>query len=79
MIAVDPAYTSRRGAEHWLTPLREHHPELTGHHAAALTPAGTGRRQAPKPERLTGPPRESRPPSTVRGQPAQQVPSTAQR
>jgi IS605 OrfB family transposase len=36
VIVVDPAYTSRWGAEHWLAPLREHHPETTGHHAAAL-------------------------------------------
>ena len=36
VIVVDPAYTSRWGAEHWLAPLREHHPKATGHHAAAL-------------------------------------------
>jgi len=36
VIAIDPAYTSRWGAQHWLAPLRQHHPELTGHHAAAL-------------------------------------------
>jgi len=36
VIVVDPAYTSRWGAEHWLGPLREHHPKATGHHAAAL-------------------------------------------
>ena len=36
VVVVDPAYTSRWGAEHWLAPLREHHPETTGHHAAAL-------------------------------------------
>jgi IS605 OrfB family transposase len=36
VIVVDPAYTSRWAAEHWLRPLREHHPEATGHHAAAL-------------------------------------------
>jgi hypothetical protein len=36
VVVVDRAYTSRWGAEHWLAPLREHHPELTGHHAAAL-------------------------------------------
>jgi IS605 OrfB family transposase len=36
VIVVDPAYTSRWGAEHWLQPLREHHPKATGHHAAAL-------------------------------------------
>jgi IS605 OrfB family transposase len=35
VIVVDPAYTSRWGAQHWLAPLREHHHELTGHHAAA--------------------------------------------
>ena len=36
VIVVDPAYTSRWGAEHWLAPLREHHREASGHHAAAL-------------------------------------------
>jgi hypothetical protein len=36
VIVVDPAYTSRWGAEHWLRPLREHHPKATGHYAAAL-------------------------------------------
>jgi IS605 OrfB family transposase len=36
VIVVDPAYTSRWGAEHWLRPLREHHPKATGHHAAAV-------------------------------------------
>jgi hypothetical protein len=41
VVVVDPAYTSRWATEHWLRPLREHHPEATGHHAAALV---TGRR-----------------------------------
>ena len=41
VVVIDPAYTSRWGAEHWLRPLREHHPNATGHHAAALV---TGRR-----------------------------------
>jgi IS605 OrfB family transposase len=41
VIAVDPAYTSRWGAQHWLAPLQQHDPQLTGHHAAALV---TGRR-----------------------------------
>lgn len=36
VIAVDPAYTSRWGAQHWLALMRHHHPTLTGHHAAAL-------------------------------------------
>ena len=30
VIVVDPAYTSRWGAEHWLGPLREHHPRRPG-------------------------------------------------
>jgi IS605 OrfB family transposase len=41
VLVVDPAYTSRWGAQHWLASLRKHHPETTGHHAAALV---TGRR-----------------------------------
>jgi IS605 OrfB family transposase len=38
VIAVDPAYTSRWGAEHWLGPLRERVSPVpaTGHHAAAV-------------------------------------------
>jgi hypothetical protein len=37
VVAVDPAYTSRWGAEHWLAPLREHNSvTTTGHHAAAV-------------------------------------------
>ncbi len=37
MIVVDPAYTSRWGAEHWLAPLREHDTaSASGHHAAAV-------------------------------------------
>jgi len=41
VIVADPAYTSHWGAEHWLAPLQRHHPQATGHHAAALV---TGRR-----------------------------------
>jgi hypothetical protein len=37
VIAVDPAYTSRWGAEHWLAPLRQQFsPEASGHHGAAV-------------------------------------------
>ena len=38
VIAVDPAYTSRWGAEHWLGPLRERVSSVpaSGHHAAAV-------------------------------------------
>jgi len=42
VIAVDPAYTSRWGAEHWLAPLQHQAPvPVSGHHAAAVV---TGRR-----------------------------------
>jgi hypothetical protein len=36
VIAVDPACTSRWAAQHWLAPMRQRHPRLTGHHAAAF-------------------------------------------
>jgi hypothetical protein len=37
VIAVDPACTSRWGAQHWLQPLTTHFsPRTTGHHAAAV-------------------------------------------
>gem|GEM_PF-316333 len=38
VIVVDPAYTSKWGAQHWLAPLRAQHPttSLTGHHAASV-------------------------------------------
>lgn len=36
VIAVDPAYTSRWGAEHWLGALQEISSDASGHHAAAL-------------------------------------------
>ena len=38
VIAVDPAYTSKWGAQHWLAPLRMQHRQhsLTGHHAASV-------------------------------------------
>jgi hypothetical protein len=43
VVVADPAYTSRWGAEHWLVPLREHHHDLSGHHAAALVIGRRGR------------------------------------
>jgi hypothetical protein len=36
IVVVDPAYTTRWGAQHWLAPLRAHHPDTSGHHAAAV-------------------------------------------
>jgi IS605 OrfB family transposase len=36
VIAVDPAYTSKWGAQHWQKPLAAQHPQTTGHHAASV-------------------------------------------
>jgi IS605 OrfB family transposase len=36
VIAVDPAYTSQWGAEHWHKPLAATHPQTTRHHAASV-------------------------------------------
>jgi hypothetical protein len=36
VVAVDPAYTSIWGAQHWLAALQQTSPEASGHHAAAL-------------------------------------------
>ena len=36
VVAVDPAYTSTWGAQHWLGALQQHSPDATGHHSAAL-------------------------------------------
>jgi hypothetical protein len=36
IIVTDPAYTTRWAAQHWLTPMRQRHPQTSGHHAAAL-------------------------------------------
>jgi IS605 OrfB family transposase len=52
VIAVDPAYTSRWGAQHWLASMQRHHPDLSGHHAAAFVIGRRGlglraRRRAP--------------------------------
>ena len=38
VIAVDPAYTTKWGAQHWLAPLRyQFSAKVSGHHAAAVT------------------------------------------
>ena len=42
VIAVDPAYTSRWGAEHWLGAIQKISPVASGHHAAALVIARRG-------------------------------------
>jgi hypothetical protein len=36
VVAVDPAYTSKWGTQHWLGALRQHSSEASGHHGAAL-------------------------------------------
>lgn len=42
VVAVDPAYTTRWGAEHWLATIRQISPTASGHHAAALVVARRG-------------------------------------
>ena len=68
VIIVDPAYTSRWAAEHWLTPLREHHPETTGHHAAALVIGrrGLGHRARRRATRTRTAPEEAARPAQAR-------------
>jgi hypothetical protein len=71
VIVIDPAYTSRWAARHWLAPLREHHPKTTGHHAAALVIGrrGLGHRAR---RRVTG----NRPAPEEAARPAQTRPRT---
>jgi hypothetical protein len=84
VIVVDPAYSSRWGAMHWLAPLREHHPKATGHHAAALVlgrrglghRAGrraNGNRAAPEDAARPAPARPRQPPAAG---PAPRKPAT---
>jgi IS605 OrfB family transposase len=55
IIAVDPAYTSKRGAQHWQKPLAQIHPQTSRHHAASVAIGRRalghriGRRVAPPP------------------------------
>jgi hypothetical protein len=42
VIAIDPAYTSKWGAEHWTSSLQKISATTTGHHAAALVIARRG-------------------------------------
>lgn len=55
IIAVDPAYTSKWGAQHWQKPLTAAHPQTTRHHAASVA---IGRRAlGHRIRRRTAPPR----------------------
>jgi IS605 OrfB family transposase len=55
VIAVDPAYTSKWGAQHWHEPLAATHPQTTRHHAASVA---IGRRAlGHRIRRRTAPPR----------------------
>jgi hypothetical protein len=84
VIVADPAYTSRWGARHWLAPPRDHHPQATGHHAAALVTGRRGlghraRRRAtgnrPAPEEAARP-AQARPRTTPAARPAPRKPVT---
>jgi len=63
VIAVDPAYTSRWGAEHWQVALQTNHPtlQISRHHAASVVIARRGlghkarrRTGVPQPQRIHG-------------------------
>ena len=74
VIAVDPAYTTRWGAEHWLAPLKNQTPvPVSGHHAAAVV---TGRRglghRARRREGVTGSGRRTAPRRAATPAPANQ-------
>ncbi len=73
VIVVDPAYTCW-AAQHWLNPLRKHHPKTTGHHAATLVIGrrGLGHRAR---RRVTG--NQTAPAEAAR--PAQTRPGTTRR
>ncbi|MDP4014742.1 MAG: hypothetical protein U0990_11025 [Candidatus Nanopelagicales bacterium] len=76
VIAVDPAYTSKWGAQHWAKPLKQQTSgQATTHHAAAVVIGRRGRRL---PARRTPPPPPVRQ-RTGRGQvrPVEQVPATS--
>ena len=57
LVAVDPAYTSKWGAEHWKTPLTSSKRAMTRHDAAGVA---IGRRALGHPIRLGVPPRPLR-------------------
>jgi IS605 OrfB family transposase len=84
VVVVDPAYTSRWGGQHWLKPLRQHHPEVSGHHAAALVIGrrgqghrarnrATGNRTAPEDAARPAQARTRKPPAA---KPAPRKPAT---
>jgi IS605 OrfB family transposase len=84
VVVVDPAYTSKWGAQYWLAPLRRHHPETTGHHAAALVIGrrGLGHRargsatgNQPAPEEAARP-AQARPRTNPAAGPAPRKPAT---
>ena len=59
VVAVDPAYTSKWGAEHWLSPIKRISADATGHHGAAVVIARRGLRQrARRRERCASTPAE---------------------
>jgi hypothetical protein len=83
IVVVDPAYTTRWAAQHWLAPLRAHHPQTSGHHAAAVVIGrrGLGHRAR---RRVTGNPSapaeaarstQTRPGSTPTPRPAPREPA----
>ena len=65
IIAVDPAYTSKWGNQHWRAPLKTSDPDATRHHAAAVAIGRRGLGHQIR-RRRTGPTQRQR---TLRGTP----------
>ncbi|MEV0111710.1 hypothetical protein AB0H77_00445 [Streptomyces sp. NPDC050844] len=57
IVAVDAAYTSKWGAQHWRKPMATNHRTMTGHDAASIAigrPALGPRRRTPPPHTARG-------------------------
>jgi hypothetical protein len=72
VVAADPAYTSKWGARHWLTPLRATHSQTTRQDAAGIV---IGRRGQGHPTTAGATPHSSPPTGTPIRRPSSTVPS----
>lgn len=60
MIAVDPAYTSKWGAQHWATAVQASDPDATRHHAASVAIGRRALGHRIRRKKVTGPARGQR-------------------
>jgi hypothetical protein len=84
IVVVDPAYTTRWAAQHWLAPLRACHPQTSGHYAAAVVIGRRGLGHRARRRVTRNPPvpaeaarsTETRPGTTPTSRPAPRKPAT---